>query len=63
MKKTSTIEIVVMLSITAIIFIGFIVLVVLQPSIEARTFNECTGSNATYLDAVLGELRINECRQ
>lgn len=34
-----------------------------QPYFEARAFNNCTGSHATYWDAVFSQLRIQECKK
>jgi len=49
--------------------IGIIVIIlalsiaIIQPTFEAKTFNSCTGSNATYWDAVFTQLRAFECKK
>lgn len=35
----------------------------IKPYFEAKSFNDCTGSHATYWDAVFTELRIERCHQ
>lgn len=35
----------------------------IQPLYEVNSFNKCTGSNATYSDALFTELRVTECRK
>jgi hypothetical protein len=34
----------------------------LQPMFEARSFNRCTGSNASYFDAAFTQLRVENCK-
>lgn len=34
-----------------------------QPYFEARAFNRCTHSNASYFDAVFTQLRATECKR
>jgi hypothetical protein len=46
--------------------LGVIVVVaffLLQPYYEAKAFNACTHSNATYWDAVWADLRVTECKK
>jgi hypothetical protein len=35
--------------------------ILVAPYFEMETFNRCTGSHATYFDALFGELRVLEC--
>lgn len=35
----------------------------LQPLIEAKVFNRCTGSHATVWTAMFTELRVTECNK
>lgn len=36
---------------------------VMSPYYEAKSFNECTGGNATYMTALFTELRVQECKK
>ncbi len=38
-------------------------IVALQPYFEAKSFNECTGGNASYMTALFTELRVQECHK
>jgi len=40
-----------------------VLIALLQPFYEARTFNRCTGSNVGYVDAMFAELRIENCQK
>jgi len=33
-----------------------------QPYFEAQSFNRCTGSHATYWDALFLQLRVENCK-
>lgn len=52
-----------------LIEIGIVVLVlivvriaVVAPHFEAKSFNDCTGGNATYFTALFTELRVQDCK-
>jgi hypothetical protein len=47
---------------TAIIIIGILIFAGLRPLYEAQVFNKCTGSHASYFDALFTELRVLECK-
>ena len=49
------------ISAATILFISFAVLV--SAHYEMQSFNNCTGGNATLVDAVFTELRVIECNQ
>lgn len=46
-----------------LVVIGSLVFTALIPYFEAKTFNSCTQSNATYIDAVFTQLRATECKK
>ena len=48
---------------TVILTIFTLILCVFFPYFEAKTFNRCTGSNASYMDAVFTQLRATECKK
>ena len=39
-----------------------LVFVALAPHFEAKSFNDCTGGNATYMTALFTELRVENCK-
>lgn len=41
----------------------FVGLALLQPYFEAKTFNSCTHSNASYFDAMFTQLRAFDCKK
>lgn len=45
--------------------IGLIILMIFlaKPYFEMKTFNDCTGSNATYWNAVFNDLRVFDCHR
>lgn len=48
------------------IFCGLIIVGccwVLMSAFEANSFNKCTGGNATVMDAMMSELRIDKCNR
>jgi len=45
------------------IIVGILVLSAFAPHFEAKSFNECTGGNATYINAVFTELRVENCNK
>lgn len=45
----------------SIIFVAMVALI--PPIYEAKAFNGCTGSHATYMDALFTELRVTECKK
>jgi hypothetical protein len=42
-----------------VLVLGLIALI--QPYFEMKTFNRCTGSNATFQDAMFAQLRVEKC--
>lgn len=48
---------------TVLIVIGVIAAAALKPYYEARSFNRCTGGNASYMDALTTELRVERCNR
>lgn len=50
------------------LFIGIVVIIGLTilaivPHFEAKSFNECTGGNASYMTALFTELRVENCKK
>lgn len=45
-----------------VIMIGAIVCIFLAPYFEAKSFNDCTGGNASYITALTTELRVENCQ-
>ena len=58
MSRRELIEFV-FLGLAIVAMIGFAAL--FSAKFEAEVFNKCTGSNATYFDALFSELRIEDC--
>ena len=56
-----TAEVIVAILFVVIVVLGIILSAGLQPYFEAKTFNECTGGNASYWDAAFAELRVQNC--
>ena len=46
-----------------IIIIGTLIFAGLKPYFEAKSFNECTGGNASYMTALTTELRVENCKK
>lgn len=49
--------------ISVLIIIIFVAVSACFPYFEAKSFNKCTGGNATYSTAVFTELRIENCKK
>lgn len=47
--------------ITILIVLGSISFAFARPYFEAKSFNECTGGNATYMTAFFTQLRVENC--
>jgi len=47
----------------AIIIVGTLIFAGLKPYFEAKSFNECTGGNASYMTALTTELRVENCKK
>jgi len=46
-----------------LIVLGSITFGLAKPYFEAKSFNECTGGNATYETAFFTQLRIEDCKK
>jgi len=55
--------IVILVILYTIIIVISLVIIILQPYFEAKTFNACTHSNASYFDAMFTELRAFDCKK
>lgn len=51
------------LVIVSLILVGLLIFCGLAPYFEAKSFNECTGGNATYMTALFTELRVENCNK
>lgn len=49
--------------VAVLVLAGAIVFALLSPYFESQAFNRCTGSNASYWDAVFTHLRIDDCKR
>lgn len=48
---------------TVVVVLGSLGIMFAMPYFEARSFNECTGSNATYITALTTQLRVDNCNR
>lgn len=47
---------------TFVAVVAVIVSALFKPYFEAKAFNECTGGHATYMTALVTELRVQDCK-
>lgn len=58
MNEKSGVEILIVIMVIFAVIFGF-----LSPYFEAKSFNKCTGGNATYMTALFTELRVQDCNK
>jgi hypothetical protein len=58
--RTSEVVVDFLILLVIIIVLG---IAIVRPYFEAKTFNECTGGDATYVDAAFAELRVQDCKR